>query len=91
MTVSRSTAEIDERRSELEQILDSAPLDCRHIIEQLQSGQLALTDVDDLLDTAVAQQQARREWILEHWPHIVEYPELDRAAAALQVALPSLT
>ena len=89
-TVARTGAEIDERRSELEHILDSAPPDCRQIVDQLQSGQLALHDVDELLRSAMDQQDARRLWILEHWPHIVEYTEIDRAATASHVTLPAL-
>ena len=86
ISVTRDPGDIDSRRTELEQILNTAPADCRHIIEQLQHGQLALVDVDELLNTAIDQQDARRAWILEHWPRIVEHTELDRAAAA-QVGL----
>jgi conjugative relaxase-like TrwC/TraI family protein len=89
-TVMRSGADINERRTELEQILDNAPPDCRNIIDQLQHGQLALDDVDVLLRSALDQQGARRLWILEHWPHIVEYAEIERAAGAAQLPLPSL-
>jgi conjugative relaxase-like TrwC/TraI family protein len=89
VTATRTTAEIDERRIELEQILDTAPPDCRHLIAQLHNGQLALDDVDDLLRTALDQQHARRQWILEHWPHVVEYTELTRAAVSNQIELAS--
>ena len=88
VAATRTTAEIDERRSELEQILDTAPADCQDLIDRIQGGQLALHDVDDLLRTALDQQDTRRQWILEHWPHIVEHAELDRApSSAPQVAL----
>ena len=89
-TVARTGVEIDQRRNELERILHNAPPDCRQIVDQLQGGQLALHDVDELLRSAMDQQDARRLWILEHWPHIVEYAEIERAAAASQVALPAL-
>jgi len=85
--VTRTTAEIDERRTELQQIFDTAPADCQHLIDRIQGGQLALGDVDELLRTAVDQQDARRVWILEHWPHIVEHAELDRASSAPQMTL----
>jgi conjugative relaxase-like TrwC/TraI family protein len=88
--IARSGSDIDERRTELEQILDSAPPDCRQLIDQLQHGQLALDDVDELLRSALDQQDIRRLWILEHWPHIVEHTEIERARAAAQVTLPAL-
>lgn len=85
----RTAAEVDARRGVLEQVLETAPNDCRQIIDQVQKGQLALTNVDDLLNAALDQQVARRDWILEHWPHIVEYAELERSANSL-VPLPSI-
>ncbi|WP_040493599.1 MobF family relaxase [Ilumatobacter nonamiensis] len=76
---SRTHDELVARSDELDQILDTAPADCRNIINELRAGQLSLADTVELLDSAVAQQSARREWITEHWPHVVEYQEIDRA------------
>jgi hypothetical protein len=64
--------ELFARSDELDQILDTAPADCRHIISELRAGQLSLDDTVELLDTALAQQNPRRAWIIKHWPHIVE-------------------
>lgn len=80
----RDSAEVDDRRAALEQLLETAPPYCRRLIDQLQNGQLAFDNVDDLLRNAVDQQDARRQWILEHWPEVVEYSELNRAAATAQ-------
>lgn len=92
--ITRTPAELVDRRAELEVILSTAPADCSHIIDQLQAGQLTLDDTNELLTFAVDQQDARRQWILEHWPHVVEYSELAhvRPADNQSVAtLPSLT
>ena len=35
-----------------------------------------LDDTAETLKTALETQHARRHWILEHWPHIVEYAEI---------------
>lgn len=87
----RTSAELVGRRSELDDILATAPADCRQIIDQLESGQLSLGDVDELLQSALDQQDARREWILEHWPHVVEIFEVDREVASTAApVLPSI-
>ena len=56
-----------------------SPADQRATIAALVGGQLTLSDTNDLLREASAQQGDRRRWILEHWPHIVEIAELDLA------------
>lgn len=66
------------RRSELQQILDEAPPDWRHVIADLAAGQLTLDDTAELLRDALNGQAERRAWILEHWPHVVELQEIDR-------------
>ena len=78
----RTTAEVAERRVELDAIMATAPADQRSTIAALLGGQLTLADTDDLLGDALAQQGDRRRWILEHWPHIVESAELDVSVAA---------
>jgi hypothetical protein len=44
----------------------------------LRTGQLTLDDTADLVQGALDGQQARRDWILANWPHVVEYQEIDR-------------
>jgi len=70
------------RRAELQEILDAAPADWRHVIADLAAGQLTLHDAADLLRDALNGQAERRTWILEHWPHVVELQEIDRELAA---------
>jgi conjugative relaxase-like TrwC/TraI family protein len=73
-----SHTELTKRVDELEQIFANAPADCRNIISQLEAGQLTFDDTTELLTTATHQQDNRRNWIIEHWPHIVEYQEINR-------------
>jgi conjugative relaxase-like TrwC/TraI family protein len=70
--------ELVDRLDQLTDILHSAPDDCRHFIAELQSGQLTIQDTSELLEAALAQQDQRRTWIIEHWPHIVEHQEIIR-------------
>jgi conjugative relaxase-like TrwC/TraI family protein len=71
-----SQGELVTRLDELTEILDTAPADCRHFVAELQSGQLTFGDTSELLQAALAQQDARRTWIVEHWPHLVEHQEI---------------
>ncbi len=77
--VTRTVEQLLERSDELDETLATAPADCRHIIDELHSGQLTLDDTAELLTFALGLQDDRRDWIIEHWPHIVEYQEIDRA------------
>lgn len=77
-----SRRELNQRLGELDEILASAPADCRDVIHQLQAGQLGFDDTTDLLQAAHDQQDARRAWIIEHWPHVVEYQEIQRTLDA---------
>ena len=72
----RSRTELLARRQTLETILDTAPDDTRPVIAAVRAGQLTLTDVDEILRHAGEQRDARNHWILEHWPHVVEYAEV---------------
>jgi conjugative relaxase-like TrwC/TraI family protein len=77
----RAGADLGRRKDELEAILATAPPDHRDLITRLQSdGQLPLDGLDDALRTALDGQSSRRTWILEHWPHVVEYAEVVTAA-----------
>jgi hypothetical protein len=82
--IMRSDVERYDRLIELDDILATAPPDTHHLVTQLRDGQLSLDDTAELLQAALTQQDTRRTWIIEHWPHIVEYQELlhtDRAGA----------
>jgi hypothetical protein len=70
--------ELHERRADLDALLATAPPDWRDTITQLQTGQLGLDDTAELLRAALDGQQARRDWILANWPHVVEYQEINR-------------
>jgi conjugative relaxase-like TrwC/TraI family protein len=73
----RSLVELHARRAELDAVFADAPADHRQLIDRLQAGgMLPLADTAELLDDALAAQGQRRRWILEHWPHVVEYAEI---------------
>ena len=70
----RSHRELVARRAELDAILDTAPSDQHRLIEHLRSGEpRLLNDTAEALTEVIEHQRDRRSWILEHWPHIVEY------------------
>ena len=73
-----SAAEIRQRLDELDTILATAPPDQTRIIDALHTGRLHPADLDDAIRQALATQDSRRDWILEHWPHVVEHAELAR-------------
>jgi len=77
-------ATIRFRLDELDALLATAPTDQRHIVNRLLStvGE-GLTDIVEALRAANAGQQVRRDWILEHWPHIVEHHELTKLSSQL--------
>jgi conjugative relaxase-like TrwC/TraI family protein len=79
-TRTRSLRELVDRQHELDTILATAPADQRDLITQLRAdGTLPYDNIADLLSEALAAQGDRRRWILEHWPHIVEYAEVRHA------------
>ena len=76
----RSTIELTARQAELDLLLETVPDDQRDFIATLRAdGQLPFDDTAALLTEALADQGIRRDWILAHWPHIVEYAEITRA------------
>ena len=88
---SRSTVELDGRRQELEAIFASAPADQRGLITQLRAeGTLPYDNVNELLADALAAHGDRQRWILEHWPHVVEYAQLRSAIDSPQVDVDGL-
>jgi len=78
---SRTVDELELRLNQLDDILATAPADCRQLIAELQAGQLTLDDTADHLRDLLNDQQARRDWIVEHWPHIIKYEEVSRSLA----------
>jgi hypothetical protein len=71
---------VRRRLGELDEILDSAPPDQIRIIDAMRTGELIPGDLDQALLDAATTQHARRQWILEHWPHVVEHAELTRVS-----------
>jgi conjugative relaxase-like TrwC/TraI family protein len=79
-TRTRSLRELHDRQHELEAILATAPEDQRDRITRLRAeGTLPFENVTELLSEALATQGERQRWVLEHWPHIVEYAEVRQA------------
>ena len=97
-TRTRNAVELDQRRRELETVLATAPTDQRSLITQLcAEGTLPYDNVNELLTDALSTQNDRQRWILEHWPHVVEYaqlrttidapgPDLDGLLSAIETA-----
>lgn len=65
-TPTTSIDELLDRRADLQQILDAAPADWRHVLAELRAGQLSLDDTNELLGEALDGQADRRAWILQH-------------------------
>jgi hypothetical protein len=72
----RAPAELHDRLSEIDTILASAPPDIHHLLDQLLAGQLSMDDTDALLVDLVERHGDRAQWIVEHWPHVVERHEI---------------
>lgn len=62
---------------ELEALFDAAPADTRRMVDDL-TGNTTMTVEDRLEALAIAQKglTERADWILEHWPNVVEYLDL---------------
>lgn len=74
----RSKAELVERRNELDAILATAPPDTRRLIDRLTSdNQPALAEAHVELQHALDARDARRQWILQHWPHVIEHLQVE--------------
>lgn len=81
--LTRSADELLVRRDELDALFATAPADHRVLIARLQSGdQQTLVDTTEALAEALEAQGARRNWILAHWPHVVEYREVTALIAS---------
>jgi conjugative relaxase-like TrwC/TraI family protein len=76
-----SRRELHERRHELEALLAAAPKDARGLVDRLSRGQLDLHETGELLAQAAAQVDQRLRWIVDNWPHVVEFQEINRTLA----------
>ncbi len=74
-------AALIDRIAELDRLLDTAPPDCRHLIDGLLGGNVDPAHLHDALVHAHEAQTARREWILTNWPHVVERQQLSELIA----------
>jgi conjugative relaxase-like TrwC/TraI family protein len=73
----RSRRQLVARRNALDDVLANAPADHTDLIARLRSGDpTLLDDTAQALADLIQDQHDRRQWILEHWPHIVEYAEI---------------
>ena len=86
----RAPAELHDRLAGLDMILAGAPPDVHQFLDQLLAGQLSMDDTEALLADLVERDGERARWIVEHWPHVVEYREIKvELAAAGSVSLPA--
>ncbi len=76
-----SRRELHDRRHELENLFAAAPKDARGLVDRLSRGQLDLHETGELLAQAAAQVDQRQRWIVDNWPHVVEFQEINRTLA----------
>jgi conjugative relaxase-like TrwC/TraI family protein len=78
----RSAGELGHRLRELDALLATAPPDQRGAIRALLAGAQSLDgDTTARLHDALAAHQGRKDWIVAHWPYVVEHAEATRALA----------
>ena len=66
-----------QRLDELNELFAQAPPDQRKIVEDLlASPNINIADKLDALQHSNTQQAERRDWILEHWPNVIEHHQL---------------
>jgi hypothetical protein len=66
------------------ELLDTAPADQRKIIDRIVNAGLDATQIHEYLAAAIAGQDARREWIITNWPHIVELEQVTQIITTQQ-------
>ena len=72
-----SIADARQRLFELDELFAQAPADQRKIVDDLLADpNMDIADKIDALQHAGAHQTARQDWILEHWPNVIEHHEL---------------
>jgi hypothetical protein len=74
----QTKTEINDRLRELDEILNAAPPDETRFIDDLTAGRLTVDDLPQALADARVVCDDRRDWVLTHWPHVVEHHELLR-------------
>lgn len=68
---------LGDARQRLDALFDTAPADQRRIIDDLTiDTALTVSERVEALAAATGRQQERSDWILEHWPHVIEHLEL---------------
>jgi conjugative relaxase-like TrwC/TraI family protein len=83
LTRARTADELHRRIAELDALLATAPPDQRTLVtELLASADLTSSGAADRLHQALAGQEGRKDWILAHWPYVVEHAEATRALDA---------
>ena len=78
----RSAADLVERRTELDTLMHTAPPDQRAFIDRLTRGHADAAEVHEQLLSAARTQDARRDWIIANWPHVVELEQITALIAA---------
>ena len=72
-----SIADARQRLFELDELFAQAPADQRKIVDNLLADpNMDIADKIDALQHAGAHQTARQDWILRHWPNVIEHHEL---------------
>lgn len=71
-----------DRREELEQLLAGAPADQRALIDRLAHSQLDPGELHEYLVAAMQAQDARRDWIIANWPHLIELEQVNVVLAS---------
>lgn len=80
VTRTRSREELAERQRNLETIFATAPADVRGLIDRLRDpARPTLEDTTELLGYALDARGERQQWILCHWPHVVEAAQIRHA------------
>ncbi len=84
---SATPSELLERHSDLQQLLATAPDDQRRFIDRIINSALAPTQMHDYLTSVANGQQARRDWIIANWPHIIELEQVTQLITTRQTEL----
>ena len=74
----RSPIELLDRRAELEQLVATAPADQREFIERITRAGVDPAELQQRLIDASRVQDARRDWIIANWAHVIELEQITR-------------
>ncbi len=75
--ITPSYTELIARLDTLDMLLATMPGDAQATIDHLRTGQLSFDDTTAMLEAAIDLQDDRRAWIIENWPHVVEYQQIN--------------